>query len=145
MWENFLLGITEDQEMVDFMQRLFGYRITGSTTDHSSLSYGARHGSNGKGTLLETLANVLGKDLAMPTPAETVMVKQHSSGSAPNTALMAFQGKRLIWASESKEGHRLDSTMVKQMTGGDTITGNEKFERQKTFKATHKIMFMNEP
>lgn len=78
----------------------------------------------------------------MPTPAETVMVKQHSSGSAPNTALMAFQGKRLIWASESKEGHRLDSTMVKQMTGGDTITGNEKFERQKTFKATHKIMLM---
>lgn len=53
MWENFLLGITEDQEMVDFMQRLFGYCITGLTTDHIFPVLWGEHGFNGKGTLLD--------------------------------------------------------------------------------------------
>ena len=141
IWEKFLLGITEDKEMVDFMQRLFGYCITGLTTDHIFPVLWGEHGFNGKGTLLETLAMVLGEELAMPTPAETLMVKkQYSNGT--NTALMAFQGKRLVWASESKEGQRIDAGLVKNMTGGDTIVGNEKYEKQKRFKATHKIMLI---
>jgi putative DNA primase/helicase len=141
VWKKFLLGITEDPEMVDFMQRLFGYCITGLTTDHIFPVLWGEHGFNGKGTLLETLANVLGEDLAMPTPPETLMVKKQTV-SGTNTALMAFQGKRLVWASESKEGQRIDAGLVKNMTGGDTIVGNEKYEKQKRFKATHKIMLI---
>jgi|GEM_PF-5560011 len=64
-WEKFLLSVfDEDQEMVDYLQRWFGYSITGTTKEHIlPIFYGI--GRNGKGTILEIIGHVLG-DLAGP-------------------------------------------------------------------------------
>ena len=58
--EKFLFEIfQEDKDLTDYIQRLFGYSITGKTTEHIlPILWG--QGRNGKGTLLEILQYVLG-------------------------------------------------------------------------------------
>jgi putative DNA primase/helicase len=59
-WERFLEEIFPgDSELVNFMQRLLGYAITGNATEHILPIFWG-NGRNGKDTFLETLRAVLG-------------------------------------------------------------------------------------
>ncbi len=71
-WEKFLFEIfQEDTELTAYIQRLFGYSITGKTTEHIlPILWG--QGRNGKGTLLEILQYVLGP-LAGPIQSEMLL------------------------------------------------------------------------
>lgn len=140
-WEKFLLEILGDKETVDFIQRVFGYAITGKTTEHCLPILWGADGFNGKTTLLEVISKVLGKDLAYTTPAETLMETKQTGGGA-NPFVYALQGKRLVWATESKEGQKLNSSLVKLLTGGDSITTRRLHENAITFQPTHTIMLL---
>jgi len=91
-------------------------------------------GANGKTTLLEALRAVLG-DYAMRTPTETLLVKRE--GTIPND-VARLMGARFVTASEAEDGKRLAEAMVKETTGGDTITARflraEFFEFRPQFK-----------
>ena len=142
-WLQFLTEIQDgDQEMVDFLQRLFGYSITGLTTEHVfPILWGA--GRNGKGTLLQTLADVLGP-LAGPIKAEMLLKHDRSRQSgSPDSDIMNLRGKRLVWASETDEGRKLNVGKIKWFCGGDTLCGREPFGRHEVqFKPTHTLLLL---
>jgi putative DNA primase/helicase len=99
--------------MVEFVQRCLGYALTGSTRERVLfVLYGT--GQNGKSTLLETVAGMLG-DYADTIAPRTLMARRDEG--VPND-LAAIQGKRLLIASESDQGRRLDVEVVKRLTGG---------------------------
>ena len=78
-----------------------------------------------------------------PIPAAVlVQAKQESNGEAPRPFLFGLRGKRLVWASETDEGQRLNSALLKLLSGGDTITARTLHGKPDTFKATHKIMLL---
>jgi putative DNA primase/helicase len=140
-WERFIREVfAEDEELVSFVQRLFGYCLTGSTSEHClPILYG--EGRNGKSTLLQALAHVLGDDLSHTTQADALMnVKR--DGSGPQPFVYALRGRRLVWATESREGQRFNSGLIKQLTGGDSITTRTLNEKPVTFKPTHKVMLL---
>lgn len=144
IWEKFLLDIFgQDQSIVDYMQRLLGYGITGLTTEHIyPILWGAK-GRNGKGTLLETLKYILGP-LAYKAPATFFMQQGHAkqSGSA-DAEMMAFRGARLVWGSETNEGDRLDTAKLKELVGGDTISARPPYgKRQIEFKPSHLLLLI---
>lgn len=116
-WKAFLLQIMDnDQEMVDFLQRVVGYCLTGSTKEQCLfIFYGG--GNNGKGTFVNTLIKMMA-DYAASTPAETFTNRRE--GSIPND-LARLSGVRLVSCAETKEGGGLDEALVKQATGGDPI------------------------
>lgn len=58
-------------------------------------------------------------DFAMRIATEALMVKKGES--IPND-IARLRGARLVAASESDEGRRLSEALIKQLTGGDTIT-----------------------
>ena len=137
-WDSFLEQIFDYQEdVIDYVRRLFGYGITGLKEEHIiPILWGA--GRNGKGTFLETLKCVLG-DFAHKTRAETLLDsgKTHVSGSA-DADTMAFRGKRLIWASETNEGGRLNVGKLKELCGGDTLNARAPYGRRSIeFEPTH--------
>ena len=72
IWERFLSEVfAGDQTMIDYMQRLFGYSLTGTSVLHILvILWGA--GRNGKGTMLESLKHVLG-EYAYKTEAEMLL------------------------------------------------------------------------
>jgi len=117
-WEQFISEIFDgNAELTTFIQRAIGYSLTGITTEQVLfLLYGT--GSNGKGTLTNTLKRVLG-DYAWNMPFATIEMKDRSA--IPND-LAALMNRRFVTASETNDGCRLNEARVKALTGCDPVT-----------------------
>jgi putative DNA primase/helicase len=117
VFDAFLERVQPQPDVRAFLQRAAGYSLTGLTTERVMfVLYGA--GRNGKSTFLEILRWVLG-DYATVAPTELLLVKRNEG--IPND-LARLKGARFVTASETDEGRRLAEGLVKQITGGDTIT-----------------------
>lgn len=141
-FNKFMLDIFNgDTEIVNYMQKLLGYCITGDQSNHIvPIFWGI--GRNGKSTLLEVMKHVLG-DFSGPIEAETLLHQRFgkTSGSA-SSDIMVLRGKRLVWASETDEGRSVSASKIKLLSGGDAITGRELYQSNVTFPATHHAVLM---
>lgn len=139
LWEKTVSQIFgEDAEMIGFVQRLFGYALTGRSNERVlPILYGV--GANGKTTLKEAIIATIGGSYFQETSADALMETKHGDGGrGPNPLIVSLQGKRFLWASESKEGARLDMGLVKSLTGGDTMSGRGMYAKQiVTFRPSH--------
>lgn len=142
-WDNLLQVVYDNnQEKINFLQRLFGYWMTGDISEHY-ISVFLGGGRNGKGTILETIMDIMG-DFASPIESEMLLDQGRSKSSAgPSPDTMMLKGKRLVIASETDEGRRVSSARVKWLTGGDTLTGRNPHDKFPTkFKPSHKLALM---
>lgn len=141
-WEQFLSEIfSDDTNTIAFVQRLLGYGLTGLAIEHVlPVLWG--DGRNGKGTLIEAIGAVLGNDLATPTESNTLMTAGRGGGGGPQPFLYALRGTRIVWASETNEGQVMNLGLVKQMTGGDTITCRTLHSKPVTFSPSYLILLM---
>lgn len=142
-WEKYILDIMNgDQELVDFMQRLLGYAITGLTREHIMAVFWGK-GRNGKGTLVRMIEHVMGS-LSGTIPTELLLYQRMQRSSAgPSPDIVDLKGLRMAFASETEEGQRFSASRVKWLTGGDQLVGrnlNEK--KQIRFDPTHTIFLM---
>lgn len=117
-WELFLEEVfAGDEELVDYICRAVGYSLTGQTSEQCVfLGFGS--GANGKSVFLATL-RALGGEYAANTPFGTFEL--NARASIPND-LAAIAGRRLVTASETNEGTRLNEGRLKALTGGDAMT-----------------------
>jgi putative DNA primase/helicase len=117
-WDAFLrTALKGSQDLIDFVQRAVGYSLTAHTTEQVLfLLHG--QGANGKSTFLETLRAVLG-DYGKQTDFDTFRKKD---ASGPRNDLARLVGVRFVAAVEAEAGMPLAEALVKQLTGGDTIT-----------------------
>ncbi len=115
IWLAFLERIFEgDAAMIEFIQRLCGYLLVAGN-EEQKLVILQGGGANGKSVFVETIGYVAG-DYATTTSVETLM-ESDRGGNNQYYALAKLAGVRLLQASESKEGKRLDEGLVKSMTG----------------------------
>jgi len=118
-FERFVAEVfAHDAELVGFVRRALGYSLCGSTGEQLLFfCFGA--GSNGKGTLLNTMRREVFGDYAHAL-AFSAIEHDPRPGAASNE-LAALVGKRLVVSSEASEGRRLDEGRIKWITGGDPI------------------------
>lgn len=126
-WLAFLKQATQnDHEIIDFLQRWFGYCLTGDTREHALLfAYGA--GGNGKGVLMNTVFGIMGdyaKNAAMDSFVTT-------GGDKHTTDMAMLAGARLVMTTEVDEGQAWAEAKIKALTGGDPITA--RFIRRDNF------------
>ena len=134
MWEAFLERALPGEELRGFVQRAAGYSATGDTSEQCMLiNHGP--GANGKSTFHEALAAAL-NDYAMRTPTEMLMSKR--GGGVPND-VARLKGARFVTASETEEGRRLAESLIKDLTGQDTISARFMRGEFFDFKPTHKL------
>jgi len=132
-WEAFLGRILPDEAVREFVRRLAGYSLTGSTREHVlPILYGS--GANGKSTFVNTLMQAMG-DYASQTAPDLLLAKQ---GSHP-TELADLFGTRLAASIEVNEGRRFNESLVKQLTGGDTVKARRLYENFWQFEPSHKV------
>lgn len=118
-WIRFLNQIfLGDQELIEWIQRLLGYSLTGSTQEQM-FSFGFGSGSNGKGVLMSLLRQIWG-DYYRTVAVETLM-NQKRVGSAPSPDLADLVGARLIMSGETESGAALSESLIKLLTGEDKI------------------------
>jgi putative DNA primase/helicase len=112
-----------------------GYSAIGDVREHLLLIlYGS--GANGKSTFIETIRAALG-DYAHRTRTEILMAKAAGNGATPELANL--KGKRFVTASESEDGQRLAESLIKDLTGGDTITARHLYKEPFEFRPTHTL------
>jgi putative DNA primase/helicase len=134
-WKKFLADVTMgDAELVEYIRRAIGYTLTGETREQAFFfQWGS--GANGKSVLSATLETLLG-DYCHRASAE-LFDKRHDRKKDPELAEVA--GARLILASETQEGGRLDERLVKDITGGETLRAEAKFCDGFNFRPQAKI------
>jgi putative DNA primase/helicase len=130
MWEGFLQRITDNNaELIDYLQRVSGYALTGSTEEHAIFFlYGT--GNNGKSTFLSTLISAIG-EYHRTAPIETFIASKHDQHP---TDIASLRDARLVTATETEEGRRWAESRIKTLTGGDKVTA--RFMRQDFFEFT---------
>lgn len=143
LFDQFLLEICSgDAHTVEWLWRCIGYLLTGRCDDQMFLFlWGA--GSNGKGVLCSTLVALLG-DYAETMSTAVVIEGGKPFANANTPEIAKLLRKRMVLVPEVPEGARLNGAQVKNLTGGDHITGTAKFEHPITFAPTHKfVMYGN--
>lgn len=135
-WMEFLDTVTgSDAELSGFLQRAVGYTLSGDTSEQCLFfAYGT--GANGKSTFTETLAAILG-DYHLKAPASMLMAKR-DGGGIPND-IARLPGARFVVASELEEGARFAESLVKDLTGGDTMTARFLHQEFFEFSPTHTL------
>ena len=90
-------------------------------------------GQNGKTFLLEmhtkTLGSVSGMGYANSLSTK-FLARDHNSGST-DTELMSIEYSRCAYFSESDPGMEIKVAKIKNLTGNESISGNEKYGKQK--------------
>jgi len=126
-----------DSDLIGFVQRWFGYCLTGEIKEHKFL-FGYGSGRNGKDTLLDQWYGILG-DYAVTLPAETLLqrpVEPHRS------ELMSIRGARLIFVSEIPDNAKWNQSRLTGITGGGNITANSMRADPVTFPVYGKLVLI---
>lgn len=117
----FLLEIfSGDQAMVSYVMRILGYALLGKPVEHMMFIFLGPTSRNGKTTLITAVKDVLGEDLVCEMKTEVVMQKSHVSDGA-NPALAVIKGARIVQIAEPNRNHKLDTSLLKQLTGQPSI------------------------
>ena len=111
-----------------------GYTLSGLTTEQCLFFLHGR-GANGKSTFVETVMALLG-DLGHKARAQVLMLSERERVS---NEVAALAGRRLVVTSELSDGGRLDEGLVKDLTGGDTMSARFLYGEPFTFRPTFKL------
>lgn len=126
-----------DKDKILFIKRMVGYCLTGRTDEHAYFFFFG-FGANGKTTLLRVIELLLGVALAKQTPAETLMASLQ--GNKPSNDLARLQSVRVVIANEVEDGCRLAESLIKQITGGDTVTARYLYKEFFEFRPRFKLI-----
>lgn len=131
--EKFIDRILPDEELKEFVQVAAGYGITGDTSEEKLFfAYGLA--ATGKSTLFAAIKATLG-DYASQTDF-TTFLDQGKNGAVRND-IARLAGKRFVLTSEVDEGKKMAESLIKQITGNDTITA--RFLYQEAFEFVPKM------
>lgn len=139
-FKQFLVDIQPDQEIRRLLQQLAGLFLSGDS-NLQKLVFFYGHGANGKTTFIELMAWILG-DYTRRIPTELLMQQQRNS-QGPSPDIVALKGRRMVYCNEVEENRRLAEARVKELTGGDTLTGRAVYGKVDiTFRPTHKLVMV---
>jgi putative DNA primase/helicase len=135
-WEAFLrLIFAGDQELISFVQRCFGYTLTG-LSDLQAVLFAYGSGGNGKSAFFSVKSLLMG-DYYKQIPTETLLTKQRDGTDAYQLA--GLKGARAVVGSEVPEGRRLNESLVKDLTGSEAVNGRMPYGMPFSFQPSHTL------
>lgn len=135
-WKKFLQQVTSgDADLQEYLQYCFGMGAIGEVRQEKLLiAYGS--GGNGKSTLTNAVATVLGEYSGV-MPAE-ILTLGNKKNNGPQLARL--RGTRLVLASELSEGQRLNTAAVKHFCSTDVVNGDPKFKAPFEYVPTYTVV-----
>ena len=119
-WNNFISEIMcHDNSMIEFIQRLFGYTLELSNREECFAILYGNTTRNGKSTLLESVSGALG-DYSKAVSSGTLSEKP--TGKDANPEIIDLIGAKLITCGELNAETLLNDTLLKALSGNDTIS-----------------------
>ena len=127
-----------NEELIRYFIRVMGYTILGRPVGQVFFILYGPSANNGKSKLIEALRHVLGP-YATILNTTTVMTKSHVS-DGPTPSLADLEGRRLAIVSEPNRKHKIDSGIVKQMTGDESMSVRANFQGSKNMSIEFVMM-----
>lgn len=134
LWSKFLSEVIEDEERIAYIQELLGAALFGDSRFHV-LPVLVGTGANGKSTILDVVAKILG-DYSATMPENFLL---ETGSSAHPTEIARLRGVRFAVASETRPDGRFNESRVKMLTGGDMLSARFMNQNFFDFKPTHTL------
>lgn len=130
VWEDHLrLIFNNNTELINGFQMLVGYAILpGNEAQVINIAYGS--GKNGKSKTLGAIEFVFGDYYRSASPT-TFMTRRQGSASED---LARLHNARFVTSYEPEKGAKLAENVIKQISGGDTITARHLYKASFEFK-----------
>jgi putative DNA primase/helicase len=98
-------------------------------------------GRNGKGTLLDIVTEVLGRDYCTEAATSSFLYDK-SGANRMRSDLATIADKRLVKIDEINEGARLDEALIRKLTGGGRMVAARKYENECEYRWRGKMWFL---
>jgi putative DNA primase/helicase len=132
-------AIEKAWRMIEYLQKVFGYAITGDVSEKIFFCFYGRSGNNGKSTVLAILEMIFG-DCSQRISASILTNTRAVGDNNRRMELATTRGARLVISSEPPAGHKFDEALLKTLTQGiGTISANLKYRDSITFTPTAKV------
>ena len=128
-----IMGGNEDN--IRWLLRAVGYSLTGYG-DAKMFAYLYGGGDNGKSTFLETIIMLAG-EYAQKSSIEALLAGQRAKEQKNTPFTAALRGARFVSTDEMMEGSILNASLMKDLTGGDKLTGMAKYQDPIEFYPSH--------
>lgn len=140
-FEQYLQEVMDkDNSKIDYLLKIAAYCMTGDTSRECFFILYGDKTRNGKGTFVSTFTQLMGT-YAKTLKAASITKKQLNSGGSNATPDLAkLKNARLANVNEIEDGMMLDIALMKEMTGGDTITARFLYKEEFDFVPQFKIL-----
>lgn len=132
----FLKEIFNDKDLINYVNRLLGYCITGETKEQVA-HFCIGNGANGKSTLLSAMRYVM-SDYAAVIPAKVLTATERLGTASSEIAQLPH--KRLVCCSELNCTDVLNEGKIKIMSSGETISARQLYNTSFTFEPEFKFI-----
>lgn len=130
-----------NEEMICYLWRVLGYCLTGEVREHV---FFILHGDglNGKSTFVDILKAVL-SGYAQSARFQSFLSRGTMAQTSANDDIAHLAGARAVVALEADEAAKLDSSLVKNLTGGDAIRARFLYSGEFEFKPRLKLFLVS--
>ena len=129
---------TGNVSMINYIQRVLGYCLTGETREHQFyILYG--NGGNGKGVLINLIRDIMGEYYAEVSDGA---LARRADGDKPNSTLVQAKNCRILVNNESAKNAKLNDSLIKQISAGDEICPRALRKDNKHFIPHMKILWV---
>lgn len=140
LWEKTVNEIMQgDTAKIKYLQKMSGRFLTGDTSEEEFYVFFGATTRNGKSTITEILLYLLG-DYATTISPESLAIKANKDSRTASPDIAKLAGTRLVVASEPPRRMLFDSSLVKTLTGRDTVSARFLHENEFQFKPKFKLI-----
>lgn len=140
LWEKTVNEIMQgDAEKIKYLQKMSGRLLTGDTSEEEFYIFFGATTRNGKSTITELLLYLLG-DYAITISPESLAIKANKDSRTASPDIAKLAGTRFVVASEPPRRMLFDSSLVKTLTGRDTVSARFLHENEFQFKPKFKLI-----
>lgn len=137
-YNNFMRSTFPDEETLFMANELVSLCISGNT-EKRIFQLWEGEGSNGKSTLIDIIKEIM-KGKTNTYPPKMLMPDKYDRGLSVTPELATFQGSYAAVGIEVDQSSEFSMGIIKNLTGGDTITANPKHKAQIEFDPTWQLI-----
>lgn len=137
-WEQFLSEVFSGRpEELDYLQRYLGYGLCGDVSDQSMMLW-VGLGANGKSVLASAIRDTLSGYAEEVAPESLIAQGPKSTRSD----LVRLRSARLVFSSETNEDQKMDESLLKRLSGGDSIVARTLYATEESFRPTFRLVLL---
>lgn len=137
LWDKVLNDLIPDPVLQVFVQKIFGYCLTGSVEEHKFFYFHGPPGA-GKTTLLESFSWLMGN---YSEACEPTTFMQNRQEGGPTEDIARLSNARMVVTHEVEEGARWAEARIAHLTGGDKVTARFLHQNSFEFYPQFKLFF----